>query len=275
MSEPIICFGQQPNGFLPKRYVIAKVLTARKMQKELGGKIVWFYHDSDSDYRETITIVKDREGREERLNYLQENKIQKKFSPLYLKRIPSGWQEEMGRRMHRFVDKEIEELFRSIQAANVADFCLEMYQGMGMLDGIEIVRSSDVAIREKAMDLTDNYFADVSYEGEIVRAKYEMLTPDPKGLGEPFGSSTGRLTLHEGGGQFITLPEQSLEKKQKNPSRDNRLLWMQSVVHCTYYIYGAGEAAYMDFTQTPEVLFTQREEIERAEESWISKFPSL
>jgi hypothetical protein len=50
-SSPIICFGQQPCGFFPKRYLIAKINTARALQEKIGGKIVFFYHDSDADYR--------------------------------------------------------------------------------------------------------------------------------------------------------------------------------------------------------------------------------
>lgn len=100
----VICFGQQPCGFFPKRFLVAKINTAKKLRDEIGGKIVFFYHDSDADYRETITIVSDRQtGAEVRLNFTQENKLQKKFSPLYLKRIPAGWKEEILKQLPRFV----------------------------------------------------------------------------------------------------------------------------------------------------------------------------
>ena len=59
MNPPIICFGQQPCGFFPKNFLVAKINTAKNLQKEIGGKIIFFYHDSDADYRETITIMKD------------------------------------------------------------------------------------------------------------------------------------------------------------------------------------------------------------------------
>lgn len=255
MSSPIICFGQQPNGIFPKRFVISKILTARRLQQELGGEIIFFYHDSDHDYRETISLVHDAEGREERLNFTQENKIQKKYSPLYLKRIPAGWQEETGRRLHRFSTPDIVELFKSIKATNVADFCLEMYRGMGLLEGITVMRSGDKDFREKASELTGTFHADVPYEGEIARAKYEE----------------GQLRLHQGGEQYITLPDQEIQKHQKNPVRDNRFLWMQSVIHSTHYIYGAGEGAYLNFAELPGVEFIQRDEIERSSESWTEK----
>ena len=104
-SEPIICFGQQPCGFFPKRFLVAKINTATTLQKERGGKIVFFYHDSDADYRETITVMADRQsGAEVRLNFTQENKLQKKHSPLYAKRIPKGWKEEILKQLPRFVD---------------------------------------------------------------------------------------------------------------------------------------------------------------------------
>ena len=52
MSEPIICFGQQPCGFFPKRFLYAKIETARRLQKEIGGEIVFFFHDSDATRRD-------------------------------------------------------------------------------------------------------------------------------------------------------------------------------------------------------------------------------
>ena len=55
MTQPLICFGQQPCGFFPRRFLVAKVLTARRLQSELGGEIVFFCHDSDHDPRETQT----------------------------------------------------------------------------------------------------------------------------------------------------------------------------------------------------------------------------
>ena len=42
MDHPIICFGQQPCGFFPKRFLFAKIITARRLQKEIGGEIVFF-----------------------------------------------------------------------------------------------------------------------------------------------------------------------------------------------------------------------------------------
>ncbi len=69
MHHPIICFGQQPCGFFPKRFLLAKILTARRLQKEIGGEIVFFCHDSDHDPRETITIL-----REQRVEHFKETR---------------------------------------------------------------------------------------------------------------------------------------------------------------------------------------------------------
>ena len=60
MSSPVICFGQQPCGFFPRRFLYAKFVTARRLQREIGGEIVFFYHDSDHDSRETQTILRHR-----------------------------------------------------------------------------------------------------------------------------------------------------------------------------------------------------------------------
>src|SRR5215510_7942781 len=100
MSAPVICFGQQPCGIFPRRFLYAKFATARRLQSEIGGRIVFFYHDSDHDPRETQTILTDRRtGAQRMLNFTFDNKIQRKYSPLYLKRVPAGWQEETARRL--------------------------------------------------------------------------------------------------------------------------------------------------------------------------------
>ena len=254
MSTPIICFGQQPCGIFPKNFLVAKINTARTLQKESGGKIVFFYHDSDADYRETITVMRDRQtGAEVRLNFTQENKLQKKFSPLYNKRVVAGWKEEILKQLPRFVDKPLIEMFESVNEKAVADFCLEMYKKMGLLDNMEIIRSSDKSFREKAPDLNTDYFADVIYEGEVVRAQL----------------IDGKLQLHEGGGKYTVLPDQQLEKWQKSPSRDNRFGWMQSQINCTHYIYGEGEKDYLDTKPFPEIKFIDREKIEDSNFAWL------
>jgi len=255
MNEPIICFGQQPCGFFPKRFLAAKVKTARKLQSEIGGKIVFFYHDSDADYRETITIMRDkRTGAETRLNFLQENKIQKKFSPLYAKKIPVGWKEEILKQLPRFVEQPFIEMFQNVQEKNTADFCLEMYRKMALVGGMEIARSGDKKFREQATELEGGYFIDTQYQGETVRAKWD-------------GS---KLTLHEGGGKYIELPALgAVEKWQKNPARDQRFRWMQSVIGCTHYIYGEGEKGYLTPADFPEVTFVDRENIDQPEYAFV------
>ena len=76
MTAPIICFGQQPCGFFPKRFLFAKIQTARRLQAELGGEIVFFCHDSDHDPRETKTILRHRKTNEPaQLNFAFENQI--------------------------------------------------------------------------------------------------------------------------------------------------------------------------------------------------------
>ena len=198
MNTPIICFGQQPCGFFPKRYLVGKINAAKKLQAEIGpdattgasAKIVFFYHDSDADYRETITVMKDLQtDAEVRLNFIQENKLQKKFSPLYLKRIPAGWKEETLKQLPRFMDANLIDIFKSVTAGTVADFCLEMYKKMGLLDGIEIIRSSDKTFRQSTSGNLTEYFADLPYQGEVVRAKIE----------------NNKAALHEGGGKYTNF----------------------------------------------------------------------
>jgi hypothetical protein len=252
-TAPVICFGQQPCGFFPRRFLFAKIQTARRFQREMGGEIVFFCHDSDHDPRETQTILRHRKTNEPaKLNFTFENRIQRKFSPLYLKQIAAGWQDKTALQLPNYVGHPLINVFKKVSAANVADFCLEMYRGMGLFEGIRVVRSSDPSVRRVACDVPE-FFVDVPYEGEIVRARF----------------ANGALTLHEGGDSFVTLPKATFSKEQISPTRDTRLRWMQSVVHCTHYIAGAGEKAYLHPEEAPEITFVNRDYIDRPDEAYI------
>jgi hypothetical protein len=253
MSSPVICFGQQPCGFFPRRFLYAKLVTARRLQREIGGEIVFFYHDSDHDPRETQTILRHRRtGEPAILNFAFANKVQRKWSPLYAKRIPAGWAADTARQLGAYVTPADLAAFRSVQAGTVADFCLGMYRALGLLEGIRVVRSGDPAVRRAACEVPD-CFVDVVHAGETVRAR---RMPD------------GSLRLHEGGDRYVTLPATSYGKEQISPTRDTRLRWMQSVVHCTHYIAGAGEQAYLNRADAPEITFLNRDPIDRSDEAW-------
>ena len=252
MSAPVICFGQQPCGFFPKRFLVAKILTARRLQKEIGGEIVFFYHDSDHDPRETRTVLRHRKTDEPaHLNFAVENKIQRKFSPLHLKKISPGWQNQTILQLPNYIGHPLIDLFKKVSATNVADFCLETYRLMDLLDGVRVMRSSDLAFRRAACDISE-FFVDVPYDGEVVRARL----------------MDGNLKLHEGGNSFITLPPASFTKDQISPTRDSRLRWMQSVVKCTHYIAGAGEKDYLRTDETPEITFVNRDATDRSDEAY-------
>lgn len=252
-SSPIICFGQQPCGFFPRRFLYAKFVTARRLQAELGGEIVFFYHDSDHDPRETQTTLRHRKTDEPAtLNFSFTNKIQRKWTPLASKRIPHDWAATTARQLGAYVSPAEVELFKQVPVTTVADFCLGMYRGLGLLEGVRIVRSADPAVRRLACDV-DDCFVDVAYEGELVRAR---LQPD------------GSLCLHEGGDRYLTLPAATFTKEQVSPARDTRLRWMQSVIHCTHYIAGAGEQAYLNKADAPEITFINRDPIDRSDEAW-------
>jgi hypothetical protein len=274
-TAPIICFGQQPCGFFPKRFLVAKIQTARRLQAEIGGEIVFFCHDSDHDPRETKTLLRHRKtGEPAQLNFAFENRLQRKFSPLYLKRVPADWHGKTLLQLPNYVERPLINVFKKISAALVADFCLEMYRGMGLLEGIRVVRSSDPAVRRATCDVPE-FFVDVPYEGEIVRARFNAGAPvsDPARIGSTTqkhaGSETGApmLTLHEGGDSFVTLPETAFIREQISPTRDTRLRWMQSVLRCTHYIAGAGEKAYLRQEEAPEITFVNRDHIDRPDEA--------
>ncbi len=254
MSKPVICFGQQPCGFFPKRFLVSKIETARRVQGEIGGEVVFFFHDSDHDPRETRTVLRHRATNEPaQLNFAFENKTQRKFSPLYAKHIPVGWQDKTAAQLPNYVEHDLIDMFKGTSAETVADFCLEMYRAMGLLEGMKVVRSSSPEFRRAACDIAD-FFVDVPYDGEIVRARYQ------DGAG---------FRLHEGGDQFIDLPLSEFSKEQISPARDTRLRWMQSVIHCTHYIAGAGEQDYLRKEDAPEIEYLTRDNIDRAEEAFV------
>ena len=256
MSSPIICFGQQPCGFFPKRFLYAKITRARRLQQEIGGEIVFFLHDSDHDPRETITALRERHtGREDALNFQFANKIQKQFSPLYAKRVLPDWQTKTARQLPNYVAPELVEHFKAVKASNVADFCCDMYSHMGLLDGIRVERSSDPEFRKRAVAV-DDYFVDVEWENEIVRARCR----------------DGKLLLHKGADRYIELPWQEHGAEQISPTRDTRLRWMQSVIGCTHYVAGAGEGKYLNEADAPNVVFVQRDEISESDKAYIGNY---
>lgn len=253
-AQPVIAFGQQPCGFFPRRFLVAKIRTARRLQGEIGGRVVYFCHDSDHDPRETRTILRHRAtGQPAALNFAVLNKLQRKFSPLYAKRIAGDWHARTLGQLTNYVDHPVIDLFRQTSAETVADFCLGMYRGMGLLEGVDLVRSSDPEVRRRACNV-DDFFVDAVYEGEIVRARVR----------------DGALYLHGGGDSFVRLPVAAscFEKEKISPARDTRLRWMQSVIHCTHYVTGAGEQAYLRLEEAPEITYVQREDIEAPDEAF-------
>jgi len=112
------------------------------------------------------------------------------------------------------------------------------------LEGVRIERSSAPEFRARALAVSD-YFVDVRYDGEIVRARFR----------------DGKLLLHKGGGRFLEIPGGEFGPKQISPTRDTRFRWMQSVIRCTHYIAGASEQDYIDKGDAPEVKSIKRDEM--------------
>ncbi len=159
-------------------------------RSEIGGEIVFFCHDSDHDFRETRTTLRHRKtGEPLQLNFAFDNQVQRKFSPLYLKRVRADWHARTADQIRPYVGPRWADEFRAVGADNVADFCLEMYRRMGLLDGIRVARSSDPAFRRAACDIED-FYVNVPYEGEVVRARLV----------------DGRPKLYKGGDRMWTSP---------------------------------------------------------------------
>ena len=160
----------------------------------------------------------------------------------------------MARQLPNYVEPELVEHFKTIEATNAADFCRDMYARMGLLEGIRVERSSDPEFRKRA-ESVDDYFVDVTWEGEIVRARH----------------CDGKLLLHKGGDRFIELPPQPHDAVQISPTRDTRLRWMQSVIRCTHYVAGAGEREYLNEADAPGVTFVPRDEISDSDFAYIGE----
>ncbi len=253
VSSPLICFGQQPCGIFPRRFLFAKILTARRLQQEIGGEIVFFLHDSDHDPRETMTILRDRHTQQlRRINFAFVNKLQKQFSPLFAKRVLPDWKRKTVAQLSQCVPAQLLAHFQKVAADNVADFCLQMYQRLGLLDGVRVVRSGDPAVRAGAAEI-DDFFVDVRYENELVRAR----------------RGNDGLLLHKGGDAYLKLPLEKFEKTQISPTRDTRLRWMQSVISCTHYVAGAGEIGYLNKGDAPEVEFITRDAIAESDRAYV------
>src|SRR5207248_9063306 len=189
MGHPIICFGQQPCGFFPKRFLFAKISAARRLQKEIGG-------------------------------------------------------EKTARQLPNYAPAPLVAHFKETKCSNVADFCLEMYTRMALLEGVRVERSSVPQFRARAVAVSD-YFVDQRYEGEIVRARYR----------------DGKLLLHKGGYRFVEIPGEEFGPEQISPTRDTRFRWMQSVTRCTHYVAGASEQQYINKADAANVEFDKLDEI--------------
>src|SRR5438874_11782558 len=125
---------------------------------------------------------------------------------------------------------------------------------MVLLEGLRVERSSAPEFRARSVAVGD-YFVDVRYEGEIVRARYR----------------DGKLLLHKGADRYLELPSVPIDATQISPARDTRLRWMQSVIRCTHYIAGAGERQYLNEADAPGVTFVPREEISDPNHAYIGE----
>jgi hypothetical protein len=173
---------------------------------------------------------------------------------VYAKRVLPEWHEKTARQLPSYVPQILVEHFKETKSSNVADFCLEMYARMGLLDGVRVERSSAPQFRARAAAVPD-YFVDQPYEGEIVRARYR----------------DGKLLLHKGGDRFLEIPGGKFGPEQISPTRDTRFVWMQSVIECTHYVAGASEQDYVNKADAPEVKFVRRDEISDSGKSYTEE----
>ena len=240
MSDPIICFGQQPCGIFPKRFLFAKIKTARRLQQQIGGEIVFFYHDSDHDPRETVTVLTDRStGEKVSLNFEFENKIQKIYSPLYLKRMVPGWKTKWNGSCRLMWVRFGGEVQSGESKPTVAELCLAMYESEGLRGGLRLCAR---AIQ--------------TFAPSLVRSMIICRSPCTRArLCGPV-RVTGNFGCIRAGTSSSRLRARDFGNEQVSPTRDTRFRWMQSVIGCTHYVSGASEQHYINKADAPGVLLS-------------------
>ena len=181
----------------------------------MGGRVVFFCHDSDHDPRETRTILRHRAtGEPAQLNFAVATKLQRKFSPLYVKRIAPDWHGKTLRQLPNYVDGRLIDLFRKTSAETVADFCLEMYRGMALArwDSRRALERSGVA----AQRMRGERFL----RGRAVRGRDR---PRARARRRALPARGRRVVRHR-------CRRPPSRREQISPTRDTRLRWMQSVI---------------------------------------------
>lgn len=219
---------------------------------------MWFCHDSDHDAQETRTRIPSKQHPEGHvdINFTFKNKTQRKYTPLSHKEI-SGL-EEIRETLLRLAPNAIQ-AFEKVQARTASEFCIEMYTQLGLLEGIEVVRSSDEAFRKQASvwDTEEGWYYDTTYNGELVRANLEGK----------------QLRLHKGGGKYQELEEvKELEQERLNPGWKKRFDWMQTAIQATHYVVGRSEKEYLEEVNIKHPAeFIDREEIANSGYAWIQQ----
>src|SRR5258706_11730 len=115
-------------------------------------------------------LCHNKNGVRAQLHFTFEKNIKRKFTPLYPNTIHCTRPPPTPRQLPNYVPRGCIEIFQGTSANNTADFCLEMYRRLNLLDGLRVVRSSNPSLRCAACDITE-FFVDVPHEGEIVRAR--------------------------------------------------------------------------------------------------------
>ena len=252
-ATPVICFGQQPCGFFPRRYLYAKIATARRLQSEIGGEVVFFCHDSDHDPRETQTTLRHRKSGEPiPLNFSFDNKVQRKFSPLVLeagaRRVARKHRAASSPPMSTRAGRRIQR----VEAQTSPTSASRCTARMGLLEGLRgvLLAATRCSVARRAM-LT-------------ILCRCAVRGRDRAGP-----ALRRRLRLHEGGEPVRgCCPISRTPGSRSAPTRDTRLRWMQSVIHCTHYVAGAGEQDYLRKEDAPEITFVYRDTIDRSDEAY-------
>ena len=253
MSAPVICFGQQPCGFFPRRFLAAKICTARRLQaRDRRGDRLFLPRQrprpaGDADHP---APPQDRRAARPQLRLREQAPAQ--VVPALPQAGPAGVARADGAPASGLCRPALGRGLQRVQCADVADFCLEMYRAHGAAGG-HPRRPLERPGRSGARPAT---------------SRNTSSTCPTRGDGA--GPVRRRRSAPARGRRFIPdLPRVRFEHGTNQPDPGlAAFAGCNRSSHCTHYVTGAGEQAYLRPADAPEVTFVHRDTIERSDEAY-------
>lgn len=217
MEKPIVCLSEQLSSFLPTKSLVRRIDAAKSLASRVGGKTILFIWDSWHRGTAETVLPGNR-----RISFEYYNNLQRDYTPFYLKNLDPVWWNRAKSKLDGIVPGKIINVLDNIKEDTAGNFCLKAYKKLGFLDNLEVVRSSDPEIRKKAK-MFEDFYVEVSYKGEIVRARY-----------------TNRGFVLESNPP-VEIYKTDVVPGMVTPPDEKRFEWMDSIVSPSHYILGEKE----------------------------------